>query len=120
MFPSHDLEASLDQGIPGLGDDGLDFAPINYVEHSDAMEDIKEFEYSQFIKEMFKNLSGMEIDMLSMKIGLPPYDQKHTYKAVGEKWGYSGERARQKVEKTIKKIKFRNKGLIKAMLDGRG
>lgn len=120
IIKGQDLTTSLDQGIPGLGDDGLDFSPINYVEHSDAMEDIKEFEYSQFIKELFKGLNGMEIDMLSMRIGIPPYDNRHKYKAIGEKWGYTGESARLKIQKTIKKLKFRNKGLIKAMLDGRG
>ena len=119
ILQGQNLTTSLDQGIPGLGDDGLDFAPINYVENSEAMDDIKDFEYSQFIKEVFRDLNKMEIDMLSMRIGLPPYDEKHTYKAIGEKWGYTGERTRQRIDKTIKKIKFRNRGLLKSLLDGR-
>lgn len=114
-----DMTTSLDQAIPGLSDSDSDFSPINYVEHSDAMSDIKEFEYDQFIKELFRDLSNVEIDMLSMRIGLPPYDTRHKCKAIGEKYGYTGESARLKVQKTIRKLKVRNKGLLKAMLDGR-
>ena len=113
-----DITTSLDRGKPGQESES-EFAPINYVENSDALSDIREFEYSQFIKELFKGLNNMEIDMLSMRIGIPPYDNRHKYKAIGEKWGYSGESARLKIQKTIRKLKFRNKGLIKAMLDGR-
>ena len=113
-----DITTSLDRGEPGQESDS-EFAPINYVENSDALSDIREFEYRQFIKELFKGLNIMEIDMLSMRIGIPPYDNRHKYKAIGEKWGYSGESARLRIQKTIKKLKFRNKGLIKAMLDGR-
>ena len=113
-----ELTTSLDKGNPGQDSDS-EFAPINYVEHSDALSDVREFEYGQFIGELFKDLNNMEIDMLSMRIGIPPYDTRHRYATIGEKWGYSGESARLKIQKTIRKLKFKNKGLLKAMLDGR-
>jgi RNA polymerase primary sigma factor len=109
---------SLNQGKLGQGSDS-EFAPIDYIEHSESLSNIKNFEYNQFIKEMFKDLNGTEIDMLSMRIGIPPYDQKHSYEMVGNKWGYSSETTRQRIKKTLTKLKRANVGLLKALLDER-
>lgn len=118
IMKGEDSTTSLDRGKMGQDSDS-EFAPINYIEHSESLSNIKNFEYSQFIKEMFKDLNGKEIDMLSMRIGIPPYDQKHSYEMVGNKWGCSSETARQKVKKTLTKLKRANVGLLKALLDER-
>tara|TARA_B100000963_G_scaffold334854_1_gene328431 strand:- start:7545 stop:8444 length:900 start_codon:yes stop_codon:yes gene_type:complete len=90
-----------------------DYSPINYIESNDTMEKINESDSNIVLKELFKPLNNMEIQIVSMKLGLPPYTESHTNQQIASTLGIAAqETIRQKIKRSIKKIKAANPVLL--------
>ena len=95
------------------GDPDNDYAPINYIESSYGSSLIEDNDFETIKDELFKGLNGLEIDMVCMRVGIGKYTEPHRYSAIGEKWGMNGETARIRLQKIFKKIKIKNRELLR-------
>ena len=95
------------------GNPDNEYTPINYLESESQSSIIEDNDFETMKKVLFKDLNGIEIDMLCMRIGIGEYSEPHRYKAIGEKWNMTGEAVRVKIQKTLKRIKLKNKGFLR-------
>ncbi len=111
---NNDIMINLEDTLSGDDDS---YSPINYIKNPDSTVQVEKFEDDQKVENILKPLNGIEKDIISMKIGLPPYDETHTFKQIGQKSGYGAENARLKYRSAIRKLK--NRSILKSIYDER-
>jgi RNA polymerase primary sigma factor len=90
-----------------------DYSPINYIGNSDDMESITRSDSNIILNELFKPLNNMEIQIISMKLGLPPYSEVYSNKQIADRLGLAAqETIRKKAFKILRKIKVANPALL--------
>ncbi len=90
-----------------------DYSPINYIGNSDDMKSITSNDSSIILNELFKPLNNMEIQIISMKLGLPPYNEVYSNKQIADRLGLAAqETIRKKAFKILRKIKAANPVLL--------
>lgn len=93
-----------------------DYSPINYISSIDNMKNIDSSDSNIILNELFKPLNGMEIQIISMKLGLPPYSESHSNKQIADHLGLSAqETIRKKIQRSFRKIKTANPVLLKKL-----
>lgn len=100
-------------GLESTSSEDSDYSPINYIGNSDDMKNIKSSDSSIILNELFKPLNNMEIQIISMKLGLPPYSEVYSNKQIADRLGLAAqETIRKKAFKILRKIKAANPVLL--------
>lgn len=74
-----------------------------YFIRNDTQQEINE--RNELIDNLCSGLNEREIDIVSMKFGLPPYESEHTLEEIGKKMNLTKERVRQIHEKAMTKMR---------------
>lgn len=102
-MPLSELPTERDKQIP---DDAID-APINYKENDNIIdsvdEDVVETDKKKFLDELLNILPEKEQDMIRLYYGIN--NKEHNLDLISQKYGISGERVRQIIEKSMTKIR---------------
>lgn len=100
-------------GLESTSSEDSDYSPINYIGNSDDMKNIASSDSSIILNELFKPLNNMEIQIISMKLGLPPYSEVYSNKQIADRLGLAAqETIRKKAFKILRKIKAANPVLL--------
>lgn len=59
------------------------------------------------VRDALTHIDGRELDVLCMRLGVQPYDRRHTLCEVGDKFGVTRERIRQIEWKAARKVTYR-------------
>lgn len=103
-------------GLESSSSESSDYSPINYIESNDNMESINRRDSSIVLNELFKPLNNMEIQIISMRLGLPPYNEIYSNKQIADRFGLAAQDSiRKRVTKILRKIKTINPKLINTL-----
>lgn len=104
MSLSHDCKTlSLDLTIDDKNDNNIGYYIKNDVEvENEVVDSMLKYE----IKELYKNLTDKELEVIKMRFGLDDYhDRIYSLKEIGNKYGITQERVRQIEAKALTKMR---------------